>query len=301
MDIHLEPGTYVLAVSGGVDSMVLLDLLQKKSLASDVAPWKLIVAHFDHGIRDDSHLDRKIVQDIARQHGLQFIYDEGNLGWKTSEDAARQARYGFLHKVRKASGAKAVVVAHHQDDLLETAIHNMLRGTGRRGLVALRNREHIHRPLLNIPKTDLVAYAKDQGLLWREDSTNSDLRYRRNYIRYKVLTKMSYDKQQELLQHIRNLYSLDIDLENELVNHLHIHPATSELNRHWFIMLPHNVAREVMLAWLRRHGVQDLTKKTIERLITAAKTYPVGKLTDVDKTHAMQVQKSTLALITDDR
>src|SRR5579884_3654782 len=116
MEIQLEPGAYVVAVSGGVDSVVLLDLLTKNH------NLKLTVAHFDHGKRKDSASDRHFVQKLAEKHGLSFVYAEGRLGLGASEAAARKARYKFLQQVRESAEARAVVTAHHQDDLLETAI-----------------------------------------------------------------------------------------------------------------------------------------------------------------------------------
>ena len=127
LDITVKPGRYVLAVSGGVDSMVLLNLLQQQP---DV---QLTIAHFDHGIRTDSADDRRLVQAAARFYGLPVVYHEGQLGADASEATARQARYEFLRTVRLVANAKAIITAHHQDDVLETAILNMLRGTGRRG------------------------------------------------------------------------------------------------------------------------------------------------------------------------
>lgn len=292
-NIDLNPGTYVVAVSGGVDSMALLHLL---STASYLPATRLVVAHFEHGIRPDSDLDRQLVQRAAERYGLPFVYDRGGLGPAASEDQARSARYAFLKRVRQASGADAIITAHHQDDLLETAVHNMLRGTGRRGLVALRSREHVRRPLLGVPKADIIAYAKDQGLTWREDSTNTDMRYRRNHIRHTILPELTKPQKAQLLEHIRNVHRLDAGLETELINHLHMHPGVSQLDRHWFIMLPHAVAREVLVAWLRRHGIQDISRKTVERLAVAAKTYARGRQVDVDKRYVLLVGKDTLTL-----
>src|SRR4051794_19867846 len=125
MDVVLpKPGSYVVAVSGGVDSMALLHYLQTRP------GIKLTVAHFDHGIRDDSPEDRKLAQEVAKSYKLPFVYHEGRLGGEASEATARAARYDFLNKVRRSSQAQAIITAHHQDDLLETAILNMLRGTG---------------------------------------------------------------------------------------------------------------------------------------------------------------------------
>jgi tRNA(Ile)-lysidine synthase len=295
MDFELEPGVYVVAVSGGVDSVVLLDALHRQSRRG-VKPLKLIVAHFDHGVRPDSDLDRQLVQDYAHTFGLPFVYDRGALGSGVSEDVARQARYDFLHRVRRASGARAIITAHHQDDVVETAILNMLRGTGWRGLVSLRSHEGLRRPLLGIPKSRLLVYARSLGLDWREDSTNQDLNYLRNYIRQQVVPKFSEAQRKVFLNHIQRTHKLHNELEIELANHLHIHPGVDELDRQWFIMLPHIVAKEVMAAWLRKHDIKDISNKKLERLIVAAKTYENGRMADIDKKYVLRVNKEILAL-----
>src|SRR3989338_2021299 len=146
-------GRYVLAVSGGVDSIVLLDLLAKQAKSpklrvpsSDkkapssqlpVRSYKFVVAHFNHSIRLDSGEDEKLVADAAGKYGLRFKVGQGRLGPGTSEDQARTARYKFLETVRKSCQAKTIITAHHQDDVMETAILNLLRGSGRRGLTAI--------------------------------------------------------------------------------------------------------------------------------------------------------------------
>jgi tRNA(Ile)-lysidine synthase len=294
MRIAVEPGTYVVAVSGGVDSMALLHILQQHPGV------KLVVAHFDHGIRPDSLQDRLLVQQVAQHRGLPFVYSAGHLGPDASEDTARQARYDFLHRVREVSGADAIITAHHQDDVLETAVHNLLRGTHRHGLVSLRSRPQLVRPLLHVPKQQLISYASEKRLPWREDSTNTDLRYRRNQIRHQVLPKLSADQKEALLQHIRDIYDKHDELERELINHLHLHPGLAELDRHWFIMLPHIVAREVMATWLRKHSV-TVSRPMLERLVVAAKTMPAGKQADVDKKYVLHIQKKVLALRLRDR
>lgn len=315
MNISIEPGTYIVAVSGGVDSLVLLDLLVKQSpVTSRQSPARatgdkqlktsdyvrLIVAHYDHGIRHDSHLDRELVQQVARQHGLPFVYDEGNLG-DASEADARKARYDFLHRVRTAAGAGAIITAHHQDDLLETAILNLLRGTGRRGLTSLGSTDIIRRPLLAIPKQKLIDHAKSRGIKWHEDATNADTRYRRNHVRHQLLTKFSPGHKQKLLAIINELERTNREIDQHLANHLHLQPALDKLDRHEFIMLPHNLAREVMMAWLRRHDVRDITTQTLERLVTAAKTFQPGRQADVDRQKILLVKHKVLALSPRDR
>lgn len=290
MNVDVEPGTYVVAVSGGVDSMVLLDLLRQNP---DI---KLVVAHYDHGIREDSEIDRKLVQDIAKKHGLVFVYDEGNLGPDASEATARKARYDFLHSVRQATGARVIITAHHEDDVLETAVINMLRGTGRKGLASLKSTDLILRPLLHVPKSQIKTYAKEHNLKWREDSTNQDTKYLRNYIRHKILPKFSADERQKLSELVAETRRLNTEIENLLALGLHLQPAVDSLDRHWFIMLPHNVAREVMAEFLRKHKARGFTTKTLDRLIIAAKTFKPGQQADVDKNHVLKINKSRLAL-----
>jgi tRNA(Ile)-lysidine synthase len=193
MDFDLPAGSYVVAVSGGVDSVALLHMLARRP------GLKLTVAHYDHGIRPDSAEDRRHVQYFARAHGLPFVYETGQLGSDASEATARRARYDFLHRVRQASGAGAVITAHHQDDLLETIILNLLRGTGRRGLSSLKSTDVVKRPLLHLPKNELLRYAAEQGLVWREDSTNADPRYLRNYIRHNILPRFAASDREALL------------------------------------------------------------------------------------------------------
>ena len=290
MPLALLPGRYVVAVSGGVDSLALLHMLQQDPRL------KLTVAHFDHGIRQDSAADRRHVQEYARRHGLPFVYNEGKMGPKASEAAAREARYAFLRDVRQASGARAIITAHHQDDVLETAILNLIRGTGRRGLTSLHAKSDIERPLLHLPKVHLKAYALDQGLRWREDSTNTDQRYARNYVRRQILPRLDHLSQAKLVEILIKLAATNAELDRLLINQLHLQEKSGMLGRQWFASLPHDISKEVLMAWLRSQNVRGFDKKTIERSVIAAKTYQVGKQIDIMNGVTLKVGKDNLAL-----
>lgn len=289
MKITVEPGTYVVAVSGGVDSMVLLDILVQQS------GLQLVVAHYDHGIRVDAVKDRRLVQQTAKRYNVPFVYDEGRLGANVSEAMARQARYQFLQKVQRAAKARAIITAHHQDDMLETAIINVIRGTGRRGLSALGSREQIVRPLLHITKQQIRRYAQSHTINWHEDSTNQDEKYLRNYIRHKILNKLSKHEQDSLLKHITTAKQLNTQIDQLLAQQLDMQPARHKLDRQWFVGLSHAVAREVMASWLRSQDI-GFDSKRLERLVIAAKTYPSGKQTDVTKKVTLKVTTRYLAL-----
>jgi tRNA(Ile)-lysidine synthetase-like protein len=293
MRISVGAGTYVVAVSGGVDSIALLHVLATNH---NLPSTKFIVAHFDHGIRPDSHEDRKLVQDIARGHGLPFVHEKGNLGPGASEAKARQARYDFLQQVKDASGARAIITAHHEDDMLETAIHNLLRGSGRHGLPALQSHEHLLRPLLAYSKEHIRDYANIHKLQWHEDSTNQDIRLRRNYIRHKLMPNFSAGHRAQLRILLDQLRDINSELNGHLDVLLHTQPAVDMLDRRWFIALPHAVAKEVTHAWLKRHGVKNITKKSVERLVTNMKTGHPGQRFDIDGRHRLLAKRYILAL-----
>ncbi|NCO10726.1 tRNA lysidine(34) synthetase TilS [Candidatus Saccharibacteria bacterium] len=166
---------YVIAVSGGVDSVSLLDMMARAGRAGDS-----IVAHFDHGIRDDSHEDAQFVEQLAKKYDIPFYAKREELGPGAGEALARDRRYEFLRELAKKHDAR-IVTAHHEDDLAETIAINLHRGTGWRGLAALDS--DIVRPLLHMSKSELIGYAMRRGLEWREDSTNSNGVYLRNRLR----------------------------------------------------------------------------------------------------------------------
>jgi len=299
MDIQLQPGSYVVAVSGGVDSSALLHHLYAqnwRAAAAGQPTSKLIVAHYNHGIRENSDKDRFLVQALAKAYGLPFVYDAGRLGPHASEATARAARYKFLRSVQRASNSRAIITAHHQDDLLETAVLNLLRGTGRKGLTALNSRPGLHRPALHLPKQALIDYAKDQGLVWREDDTNNDPKYLRNYVRHYLLTKFDDHSQQQLRYIIIKLQQQNHELDNALVNLLHQQSKAGKIDRRWFNHLPHAVAREVLATWLRAYGWRQIDRRGIERLVVAAKVAQSGKLFPLSKGHNLKVGTKYLAL-----
>lgn len=286
MNVDVKPGNYVVAVSGGVDSVVLLDYLMKNSLSIS-----LTVAHFDHGIRPDSADDAMFVENLAKHYGLPYVSERVELGPQASEALARQKRYDFLHRLCEQTGARAIITAHHQDDVLETAIINMRRGTGRLGLTSLKNNETVLRPMLDVPKSAILAYAKQHQLQWREDSTNTDERYTRNYIRHQLLPRFSASDRQQLLDIISRQASINAEIDALLDEML-----TPALDRRWFAGLPHDVSCEVMAGWLRRQGLADFDRRSIERLVIGVKTKAVGKRLDVLRGQQIIVGREDLQL-----
>jgi tRNA(Ile)-lysidine synthetase-like protein len=295
INFNIPKGKYVVAVSGGVDSVVLLNLLNKDTNLD------LTVAHFDHGIRDDSFIDRELVEKIARKDNLEFVFLEGKLSKKPSENEAREARYEFLYEVLKSTKSKAIITAHHQDDLIETAIFNIFRGTGRKGLASLNSTDKIIRPLLNIPKKNIYEYARSHKLEWREDPTNQDTAISRNHIRHNVIPKLSDAKRRELLVIIDRTGKLNKLIDSDILSLLENDSDTKLIDRDLFISLPHAVAKETMTTWLRQNSVRDFNSKLIEKLTIAAKTYKNGQKMDVNNEYFLYINKGKLALTERDR
>lgn len=312
----IPKGKYVVAVSGGVDSMVLLDILakqvtgyrlrtiEKKKINSNLQPTTsnldLVVAHFNHGIRPDAPKDEELVGKVAKRYNLPFEVGYGKLGSNASEDKAREARYHFLNKTLKKYGADKIITAHHQDDLLETAILNTLRGTGRRGLTALADNSNILRPLMSKSKKDILAYAKKNRLDWREDESNQDEKYLRNYIRHRIIPKLSRKEEQEFLQKLSRSRATNRIINQEIANLSQKIVKNNRIDRPSFIDLPTEVASEILIHYLRQNEISGFDRRTIDRLTTVIKTAMPGSRHDVTRGAVFLVTAKEAHLATPD-
>ena len=179
-------GVALVAVSGGPDSIALLDLLA--GVTTD-GRLRLVVAHVDHGIQPDSPAVAAAVQDLASQYGLACEVGRLDLGPTASETRARRARYQWLEATRSRLGADWLVTAHHRDDQVETVLLRTLRGSGPAGLagMATRTRAGIVRPLLPFTREELAAHLVARNLLAHQDPANADPRHLRSWLRQTVL------------------------------------------------------------------------------------------------------------------
>lgn len=271
MRVNILPGKYILAVSGGVDSVSLLDLLAQKDGV------QLVVAHFNHGIRPAASRDEAFVRALAAKYNLVFEIGYGELGPDASEAEARQARYSFLKQIKEKHEADAIITAHHQDDLLETALINTLRGTGPKGLIAITANTKVIRPLLPFSKKEIVSYANQQKLDWVEDETNEDTRFLRNYIRKDLIPKMSQKERKEILNHIDRVKQIHQELERVIAKISHkVLIDEKTIDRSTFICLPPEIADSFLHFWLNNLSVNNIDRKTITRLSTILKTGTAG-------------------------
>lgn len=188
----------VVAVSGGADSVALL--LGLLAIAPAEARRRLIVAHAEHDLREAAADDRGFVERLTADLGLDV--ECRRLPVRNADDRgdgiearARRLRYDFLEDVARSRGARHVVVGHTADDQAETVLHRVLRGTGLHGLAGMRAARELApglsllRPLLTVPRVVVRDFLMRAGQAWREDESNLDPDYARNFLRHEILVR----------------------------------------------------------------------------------------------------------------
>lgn len=206
-------GKIILGLSGGADSVFLFQLCLQ---IQKTHPFKIIIAHINHGIRgEDSKKDAIFAEKLAKNNLCEFELHtikskpKGNL-----EGQFRKIRYEFFEKTRKKHKADLILTAHHLNDNIETILLNIVRGChldGLNGMNILDQKRHLFRPLLTTPKNDILKYLKNTDINFRNDSTNLDTDYSRNLIRHKVipeLKKINKSLEKSFLQNIKNFHSV---------------------------------------------------------------------------------------------
>ena len=192
----IAPGDRVLvAVSGGGDSLALLDLLHQ--LAAEW-PLELVVAHLDHGMRPDSAADAGFVATCAARLGLPLVTDRIDVPARAEKErggleaVARSARRTFLQRVAREQGCRVIALGQHRDDQAETVLERLMRGSTVAGLAAMRPRSGLFvRPLLASSRQQLRDHLQRRGWSWRDDPSNADPAFTRNRIRHQLVPLMA--------------------------------------------------------------------------------------------------------------
>jgi tRNA(Ile)-lysidine synthase len=184
-----ENHTYLLAVSGGVDSMVLGALFHDLGV-------KFQVAHINYKLRgEDSELDQKVVQDFCEKNHIKFnvyeVSEKDNKPENSIQLWARKLRYNFFKQIQEQENLEFLVTAHHLNDQLETFIINLSKAAGIKGLSGIpANNNSILRPLLNFTKEEIYTFARENTIEFREDLSNKKSDYLRNKIRNEIVPKL---------------------------------------------------------------------------------------------------------------
>jgi len=183
--LGLAPGPALVAVSGGPDSVALLDLLVQ---SHDAHGLDLIVAHLDHGIHPESARVAEQVRALAESYQLPIHVGQLALGPEAGETEARAERYAWLETLRSRLGAGVIFTAHHADDQVETVLMRVLGGSGPAGLAGMAAvHGEVVRPLLSFPRAELLRHLEETGLQFWDDPANADSRHLRSWLRDQLL------------------------------------------------------------------------------------------------------------------
>jgi len=261
LDAYPPRKKYLIGVSGGRDSMVLLHALH------DLGYHKLIICHLNHGLRGAAaSADRNLVRKAATRMGT---------GWETAkvdvkayaaqkkcsvELAARELRFAFFSRCARQHRCPRLFLAHHADDQIETSLFNFLRGTGAAGIagmkpVSLRAGLEIIRPLLGVSRDEIAAYAREKDIPWREDASNQDRAHQRNRLRLDVLpaitTALGTSHRAAILRAAEILREEDAWMESL------VPPVTKQLPCETLRAMPEALRRRFVLRWLKQLGVPE--------------------------------------------
>lgn len=285
--------------------MVMLDMVCR---TGKYVLDNIVVAHFDHGIRNNSREDADFVQKKAAEYGMEFRSERAELGKKASEAEARGKRYDFLCRLADEldDGCGVEIwTAHHLDDLIETVIINLIRGTGWRGLCGL-NAPRMRRPFLEtelvyepMDRAAIFEYAAKCRLAYREDPSNSWDEYLRNQIRHQMNNSpLDFGQKLRIWELWQRQKTLRREIEQE-VNSI-LPPAGAEWERKWFHDLDDNepnkaIAMELLRAGTVRAGI-SATRPQLEDFRQAILNYLPGKNFNLPGDNLIKINKETLIL-----
>jgi tRNA(Ile)-lysidine synthase len=283
----------VVGVSGGPDSVCLLDVLSK---IKDKCDFKLIIAHVNYGLRGkDSDRDALFVENLANRYGLEYIKLKPEISIKTSsENTLRDIRYAFFEKLRKNNDYELIAVAHNIDDQAETFLMRLIRGSGLAGLAAMKyknvypvksacggpagrefNRGAIIRPLLGISRAEILEYLKINRLKYRLDKTNNSDLYLRNKIRNKLIPYLEKNFNPDIKKTIFNsISSISADYDFISAEAVEAYRKNKDLRVKKLLDLHPAIQRRVILKVIegKLTGLKDIEFSHIEEVIKILKS-----------------------------
>ena len=245
-----------IAVSGGVDSMVLLDVFCRLREKNNL---ELYALHYNHKWRKKSYLDAKLVKNYCKKNEIEFLYSQTKGKVTKDEEIARNQRYLFFSNIAKKYKLNSICTAHHKDDQIETILFRLARGTGPKGLMPIKQnltllgKVKIVRPFLNITKREIYTYADKCNVPFNEDITNNDLTYKRNLIRKKIIPlfqKINKEALNNILLCCELIYAQDQTLNNYFLSLLKSLTVRNPLiwNRNRFLKLD-QYTQKALLYW----------------------------------------------------
>ena len=267
--------TFLVGLSGGRDSVVLLHLLQMAEFEN------LVLCHFDHGVRKQSTSDAEFVGQLAIRSKLRIINEKRPPATSSSESSLRAARYAFFARAASETHAVGIFLGHHADDLAETFLWNLLRGSGTAGLSGMQPDRVVKtesgsirllRPMLDFWRAEIDDYAADNALTHVEDASNRSRKFTRNRLRHDILPWLEAKLDRPVRQNLHRAATIFRD-ENAALDAV-IPPVSDTLETSNLLTLPVAIQRRAILAWLRHHAVSDAGYSEVELVRSLLETSP---------------------------
>ena len=257
----------IVGVSGGLDSVVLLDLLKELSHPCQL---KLYVAYIHHG--NSSQKKIKIYRDkagefvsiLSQKRGLDFLSPEPISKTLKSEEEFRQLRHFYFKECLKQKKTDLIALAHNKDDLLETRLIQLIRGCGSQGLSSMSYYQLSYlRPLIFWTRKEIKSYALKQNLKWLEDPSNKENKFFRNWIRNKWLKDLEHKRQGSVKSLARSLESLSAYKEKDLQTFI----DSKGIKRKFFMELSSKEQKRVLAFYMRQISLSNYGQSHIEEII----------------------------------
>ena len=287
----IQNKTIILAVSGGLDSVVLLDLLKELSSPCQL---QLYVAHIHHGMSYENKIKnyrnkaKDLVSQLSLSYKLDGLYPDWPIKELKSEEDFRNFRRFHLERFLKQKQADAIALAHNSNDLLETRLIQLIRGCGEKGLKSLQIWKAPYlRPLLFFTRQEIKSYALQNNLQWIEDPSNKDNHYLRNWIRNKWLKDLENKRSGSVKSLARSLESLDSH-QNEDSCILAVTPQG--VKRALLMEMPVKEQKRVLAFYMRKLQLSNYGQSHIEEILKQAER--------VEKKFSVKILKKTWAFTT---
>lgn len=279
----LPAGRYLAGVSGGADSTALICFLAECAENSGIT---IEAVHVNHGLRGcESDEDEDFVRTMCESIQIPLHVIRADLHGRRDENAARDARFRCFQKTMDETGAEALILAHHADDLAETFLMRLIRGAGTEGLACMGAADTVYgmrilRPFLHLTRDEIRNALREAGIPWREDSTNEETAYLRNNIRKNILPRME-DIKPGIAERIANTAQI-IAADNEALDFISGQFLQKNAGDRWIrwnelAILPEGLQRRILRMWWRKN-----TPKLREHALSASQTEQLAQLISLD-------------------
>jgi tRNA(Ile)-lysidine synthase len=269
----------ILAVSGGADSIALLDIMQALKGIYDL---DLLVAHVNHSLRPEADEEEDYVKKLAAEYKIPCYVKKVDAGkaartaQRSLEDMARQLRYDFFYELLKKTNSNLIATGHHKDDVAETVLLHLLRGSGIKGLRGIMPvNGNLIRPLLPAGKQELITYLEGRGLRFYTDVSNFDTDYMRNRIRHQLIPYLQAGFNPRIIETLNQLASIARE-ENEAIER-----RTEDL---WPLILIKAAPEEIVIDAIKLDALEIAFQRRLILMI-------LGKLTQSEGWNMQDVEK----------